>query len=146
MLSGEAFLFVPIAVYFYSAAALMAIAKKTRTKNAWLAWVPLANLYLMTRIGRISWWWSAALVISAAFLPVGPLIFGVVTLAPVVDSIATFLMFTVWMVLPYLAFLQIWVFLWWKIAEARSKPGWHSLLMLIPAVNLVVLGFFAWRD
>ena len=139
-------LLAAVSFYVYSAMALMTIARKTDTPKSWLAWIPLANLYLMTCISRISGWWSAALVISAAFLPVGPLIFGVVTLAPVVDSIATFLMFTVWMVLPYLAFLQIWVFLWWKIAEARSKPGWHSLLMLIPAVNLVVLGFFAWRD
>ena len=35
---------------------------------------------------------------------------------------------------------------WWKIAEARNKPGWYSLLMIIPIVNFVVIGILAWMD
>ena len=35
---------------------------------------------------------------------------------------------------------------WWKIAEARQKPGWYGLLMMVPIVNFVVMGMLAWGD
>lgn len=39
--------------------------------------------------------------------------------------------------------LTIWMF--WLIAEKIKYPGWMSLLLLIPIVNLIILGVFAWR-
>ncbi|MBI1941575.1 MAG: hypothetical protein HYS33_08730, partial [Acidobacteria bacterium] len=33
--------------YVYSSLALQTIAKKTNTENAWLAWIPIANVILM---------------------------------------------------------------------------------------------------
>ena len=42
---------VPIA-YVYMAAVLTVLARKTATGPVWLAWVPIANLVLMCRIGR----------------------------------------------------------------------------------------------
>ena len=49
---------VLLIVYIYSALALMAIAKRTKTKNAWLAWIPIANIYLMTQIGGLHPAWT----------------------------------------------------------------------------------------
>ena len=45
-----------LAVYVYMAWALMVIAQKTNTPNAWLAWIPIGNLYLMTQIAGVPWW------------------------------------------------------------------------------------------
>ena len=42
-----------VAVYVYSAAALMTIARKTDTPNAWLAWIPIASVYLTARIASV---------------------------------------------------------------------------------------------
>jgi hypothetical protein len=35
----------------------MVIANKTNTENSWLAWIPIANLYLICKIaGKPGWW------------------------------------------------------------------------------------------
>ncbi len=59
-----AFLVIGIILYVYLALALMAMAKKTGTPNGWLGFIPIANIYLMTAIAGIPWWW---LIVS--FLP-----------------------------------------------------------------------------
>ncbi len=44
-------------IYVYMSLCLMMIAKKTNTPNAWLAWIPIANIYLMCKIaGKPGWW------------------------------------------------------------------------------------------
>ena len=106
-----------IVLYAYSSWALMTIANKTNTPNAWLAWIPIANLYLMTQIAQVPWW--TFLLIFLSWIPViGPL--GVLAL-------------TIW-----------W---WWKICERRNRPGWWSLLIgLVPVANLIMMGMLAWSD
>lgn len=56
-------LLIPLAIYAYSAYSLQTIAKKTKTKDEWLAWIPFANLYLITRIAKKSGWWVVLLII-----------------------------------------------------------------------------------
>jgi hypothetical protein len=111
------FLFVSVAVlfafYIYLALALSAIAKRTNTEPAWIAWVPVANLYLCTKIGGTPWW-SVLLFIFLGWVPGVP------------------------------AVIAVWW--WWKIAEARHKEGWWGLLMVVPIVNLVVVGLLAWGE
>lgn len=117
MIGGFLWLFVLlfIALYVYSALALMNIAKRTNTKNPWLAWIPIANMYLMTQIGGVPWW-TLLIVVFAGFIP---FVGGIVSVV-----------------------LIIWW--WWKIAEARQRPGWWGILMMIPVVNLILMGVLAW--
>lgn len=104
-----------IVLYVYMALVLMKIAQRTNTPNGWLAWIPIANLYLMTQIAKVPWW--SMLVILLAWIPV-------------VGS---------------LAMLGVMIWWWWKICEARNKPGWWSLLIIfIPIVNLILPGILAW--
>jgi hypothetical protein len=105
---------VALAAYIYFALALMTIAKRTNTPNAWLAWIPIANIYLLTQIGKQNGWWTAGLL--AGVIPF----------------------------LGGLAVLALMIFLWWKAAEQIKRPGWWGILMAIPLVNLVVLGMMAW--
>ncbi len=109
-------LLIIIAAYVYTALALMTIAKKTKTKNAWLAWIPIANIYLMTQIAKLPAWLTLIVL-----LPIIPYIGGIALIAAS-------------------------VYLWWKIAEVRNYPGWIALLMLIPLVNFIIIGIIAWRD
>ncbi len=46
-----------IVVYVVMAFCLQLIAKKTSIANAWLAWIPIANVVLMLRIARKPIWW-----------------------------------------------------------------------------------------
>ena len=102
-------------VYVYMALALMTIAKKTNTKNPWLAWIPIANLYLMTDIAQVPWW-TMLIVVFAGIIPYG----GIASIA-----------------------LMVWWF--WKIAERRGFPGWYGILLLIPVVNIIIMGILAWK-
>jgi len=45
------------AAYVYMALALMTIANKTKTENAWLAWIPIVNIILMLNIAKKPIWW-----------------------------------------------------------------------------------------
>ncbi|MEM2956036.1 MAG: hypothetical protein QW041_00450 [Candidatus Pacearchaeota archaeon] len=107
---------VVIAIYVYTSLALMTIAKKTKTENAWLAWIPVVNIWLIIQIAEQPWWQIFAILLY--FIPV---IGGIV-------------------------FLAVMAFWFWKISERRSMPGWLGILMIIPIVNLIVLGILAWKD
>lgn len=52
-----ALLFVSVAVYVYYAFSLMTIAHKTDTGSAWMAWVPILNVYLMCKVADKPGWW-----------------------------------------------------------------------------------------
>ncbi len=108
------FVIIALALYIYSALVLMAIAKKTKTPNGWLAFIPIANVYLMVKIAKLSGWFTLIVLV--------PII-------PVVGSLA-------------LTAGTIWF--WWRIAENIKKPGWWSLLMLVPVLNLIIMGIMAW--
>ena len=110
------FILIAIASYIYTAIALMTIAKKTNTQNAWLAWIPIANLYLTTQIAKVPWWTIFLLLLG--FIPlIGSLVvIGVV------------------------------IYWWWRIAEVRNKPAWLGILVIIPIVQWIVIGVIAWSD
>lgn len=44
-------------VYFFLSYGLYAIAKKTKTKNGWFAFVPVINFYLILKIAKRPSWW-----------------------------------------------------------------------------------------
>jgi hypothetical protein len=49
---------VGVICYIYMAICLQMIAKKTNTKDPWLAWIPIANIYLMCVIAKKPGWWT----------------------------------------------------------------------------------------
>ena len=110
------FIIIFIAIYIYFALALMAIANKTKTKKGWLAFIPIANVYLMTQIAKLPGWYTFALLLG---------------LIPFIGSIALIIFF---------------IYLWWKISERISRPGWWGILLVIPIVNLVIIGVMAWGN
>jgi hypothetical protein len=50
------FLIILVA-YGYMAFSIQTIANKTGTDNAWMAWVPILNLWLLCEIGGKPGWW-----------------------------------------------------------------------------------------
>jgi len=113
---------IGIALYVYSAIVLMTIAKKTKTEPAWLAWIPIANLYLFGKIPKQENLGIALIVLS------------VLSIIPIIGALTG------------IASLVIMIYLWCKIAVIRGKPEWWGFLMIIPIVNLVIMGILAWSD
>ncbi len=109
------FLFFMFLGYIFLSFALMGLSKKTNTDKIWLCWIPIAQMIQLPRIGGLPWWWGL-IYIGPMFIPViGPLIS-----------------------------VGIGIYIWWKVAEAVNKPGWWSLLLLIPIVNIVLVCIMAW--
>ncbi|MFH1649429.1 MAG: hypothetical protein ABIA93_02685 [Candidatus Woesearchaeota archaeon] len=111
------FVILFIAAYIYQAWATMVIAQKTKTKYPWLAWIPIANLFLLPMIAQVPWW-TALIVVVASFIP----FLGIVVVIAA----------TIW-----------W---WWKISERRNYPGPLGILMVVPIAQWIVLGFLAWKE
>ncbi|MBU0459714.1 MAG: hypothetical protein KKH52_01795 [Nanoarchaeota archaeon] len=114
-------LLIGIGLYVYMALALMTVAKRLKDKQPWLAWIPVANLVLMARLAKMHWW---------------PVLLVIGMIIPFVNFVAG---------IALLVFTMIWM---WKICEARKRPGWWAILVLIPFVGgiwgLVMWGILAW--
>lgn len=99
--------------YAYSALCLQFMAKKADEGPAWLAWIPLANVFLMCKIGKVNYLWL--LILFAVVIPIiGPL-----------------------------AIFVFMGFLWYRVAEAMDYPGWLGILVVLPLAGLVVMGYLA---
>jgi len=129
-----------IAIYVYTALAYMSIAKRTNTKYPWLAWIPIANIYLLT---------------SVALLPIAIFIWYLVLfIAGLIVYYASFdyalAQPTTWgLIVSYAFFIAgaiLMVYVWWKVAQRLNRPEWWGILMIIPIVNFVFLGIMAWGN
>ena len=109
-------------LYVYVAFALMTVARKLKEEPAWLAWIPIANLWLMWKVSGTEQW-SFWLVLAGFLLGFIPLLGWLLNLTAIVL-----------------------VFWWmWKLAERLGKPGALSLINLIPVIGpLIYWGIVAW--
>ncbi len=112
------FFIIAVAFWIYSSFAFMAIARKAKDKMPGLAWIPgIGPTIVAFRAAGMHWWpWL--------------LLIGIVI--PFVGWIA---------LLVFAVFSVVWT---WKLFEKIRKPGWWSILMIIPVVNLVMMGIAAW--
>lgn len=112
-----------VAIYVYLSLTTMRLAKKTQTKHSWLAWIPIANFYLYSRMAQMHWW--PVLLLIGLFIPYLEL-----------PSLITFAVFN-----------MIW---FWRTFEKVNRPGWWILLSLVPffgwLIFLTLMGIAAWSD
>jgi hypothetical protein len=105
-----------IFMYVFGAICLYVISRKTGKGEPILAWIPIGNLFLMCKIAGLSYFWIFALLL--VFIPfIGGLLIAAGS-----------------------------VYLWYKIAQARNKPGWLGILTIIPLANFVVMGYLAFSE
>ena len=102
--------------YVYASICLQFIAVKTGQGPVWMAWVPIANLFLMCKVGRVPYVYL--FIILGVFIPI----------------------------IGFLVGLGFSAFIWYKIALARNKPGWVGAICCLPFVNLVVMGYLAFSN
>jgi tetratricopeptide (TPR) repeat protein len=134
MIMGLGFfaLIVPILVYLFFAFMLFLIAQKTHTGPAWLAFIPLVQVYLMVKIAGKPLWWIALL-----FLPViSPAIAMLGSVDPT-DGIIVMALTA----LIYLVSIAASLFVSLGIADARGKSVVWGVLLFLPCTNLIALGY-----
>jgi hypothetical protein len=116
-LSVVALVFVLIfalALYVYTAYTLMKIGQRRKVKYAWLAWIPIGNLYVLVKAADKHGAWT---------------LFYLLGIIPVVGQILI---------------AALTVFLFYRVAEKLKFNPLFSLLVLVPIGNLVLLGLLAW--
>jgi hypothetical protein len=162
-------LLIIFAIYVYSAFALMVIARKTATPQGWLAFIPIANTYLLWRISRTPAW-----TVMSAFTIYGVMVLGLIGFIALAalsgpsnvpfgegfGSLALVFLGIMLFATLSLVLLAIQSYWWWRVAERRNYPGGIGLLMTLPTilqsvpyigwmfgiVPLVTIGILAWRD
>lgn len=65
---------VLVVIHVYIAIALQIIARKTAIENGWLAWIPVANLYLCCRIADKPGWWLLLFFVPFVNIIIGILV------------------------------------------------------------------------
>ena len=64
---------ISIAVYVYAAIAWMTIGRKLGYKNSWIAFIPIANYFLLPILARKHWTWGFMF-----FLPIANFVFAII--------------------------------------------------------------------
>jgi len=129
---GIVSMILPLVGYLFTSVMLFLIAKKTATALPWLAFIPIANLYLMVQIAGKPIWWlglfflpilSPVVALLATVDPTGGTIVGVLGLALALGS------------------LVAWFFISLGIAAARGKSTLWGVLLFIPCTSPIALGY-----
>ena len=111
-------LVIIIVFYLFSSFAYMAIAKKGKYPSPGIAWIPGIGPVIITwKLSKMHWW--PFLLIIWEFIPFIGAAFS----------------------LAFGVFSIIWH---WKTFEAIGKPNWWAILLIIPVVNIIILGIAAW--
>ena len=89
-----------LAAYVYMSLALQTIATKTNTANAWLAWIPIVNLFLMLGVAKKPMWWFLLFLVPLINIVVGIMVWmamaeargkpnwwGILTIVPVANLV-----------------------------------------------------------
>jgi len=113
------FLFLAGAYVFVSFA-FMSLAKKAGDASPGLAWIPgVGPLIIAFRASKMHWW---------------PWLLLVGFIIPFVQFIA---------IPVFVVFEFIWT---WKLFQAVGRPGWWTLLLIIPLVGIIILAVAAWGN
>lgn len=89
-----------LAFYAYFALALQTIAAKTNTPNTWLAWIPIANCFLLLSVAKKPMWWFILILIPLVNIVITVIVWmavaeargkpnwwGILTLVPAVNIV-----------------------------------------------------------
>ncbi|RJQ18232.1 hypothetical protein C4573_00740 [Candidatus Woesearchaeota archaeon] len=108
-----------IALYIYCAFAWMTIAKKLNYDKPWLAWIPIANMFLIPILAKKNWAW------------------GFIFLVPIVGAVFYFIW--TWNVFEQRKYPG-----WLSLIILGYIIPWLGILFGI--AHLVIIGLVAWKD
>ena len=105
------------ALYIYHALAWQTIAKKSKHKNPWLAWIPFASSAMRLQLGGFHWAWIFLILI------------------PILGWVALFILLIIshWRIFEARKYPG-----WFSLAQIVPKIG--------TPLYFVVIGFVAWKE
>ena len=138
--------------YIFMGLVLQAVAKKLKYKRPWLAWIPIANIWMLPSFAKMHWWPILVAIGGFVLYLIGMLItVSAFTVGGGNASAALFIMIALFMVLYVISLIIFAIFsiVWqWKICEQLKRPGWWAILLIIPFFGMVWMfvmwGLLAW--
>jgi hypothetical protein len=124
---------IPFAVYLFFAVMLFLIARKTATSPAFLAFVPVANLFLMVLIAGKPIWWLALIIVL-------PILSAVMTPLGAIDPTGGILALVL-SALFGLGSAAVYLFVCLGIASARGKSALWGILAFVPCTSPIGFGY-----
>ncbi|HIH31935.1 TPA: hypothetical protein HA235_04460 [Candidatus Woesearchaeota archaeon] len=125
-----------IIMYVYQSLAFMKIAQKLKTKNPWLAWIPVANSVLQANMAGMHWW-PVLLYAVLLFFYIIMFIFALFQNITVVNIIS-FITY-----IPSII-ISVYTLIWlWRIYEKVSRPGYWAILPVIVIFFFTALLFLS---
>jgi tetratricopeptide (TPR) repeat protein len=124
---------LPVVLYIFGAVMLFLIARKTDTAPAWLAFIPIANIYLMVQIARKPIWWLALLLV----LPILSMVFTPLAAFDPTGGIIVMILAAVCGLAAAVAYLLVCL----GIASARGKSVVWGILFFIPCTSPIALAY-----
>lgn len=124
---------LPLVGYLFFAVMLFLIARKTATSPAWLAFIPIANLFLMILIAGKPIWWLALIIVL-------PILAGAMTPLSAIDPTGGILALAL-SALFGLGSAAVYLFVCLGIASARGKSALWGILTFIPCTSPIGLGY-----
>jgi hypothetical protein len=121
---------IPVIIYLFLTLMVYLIARKTNTSRAWLAFIPIANLYLLVTIaGKPSWWFWVILIPS--------LVIGVLHGIGIIGKDLSNPLSAIAGVVNLVLLLLIWL----AIAKARNKSVIWGILTWLPCTSPIGLAY-----
>jgi hypothetical protein len=117
--------------HFYYALCLYLICRKVEVGHGWLAWVPVVNFFPLVRAAGKSGWWSI------------PLLAPMLGSIPQVAQNPSVMLVLFGMLVFDLVFIVV---LWVRICHNLWINKWFGLLVLIPPVHMILMGYLAFRE
>ena len=109
-------------MYLIFAFFLYLIAVKLSVPRAWIAWIPVVNVYTMVAAAKKPWWWLVLLLLPLfSWVPLLGLVFMFIGLVDLV----------------------LIVLIWMAISSRLGMNKWLGLLILVPVIQWGLWGFLA---
>jgi hypothetical protein len=120
-----------IFVHLYYALCLYLIGRKTGVSSAWLAWIPVVNVFPLVLSAGKPWWWGVFFLIPlTGFIPI-------------LISNVFFVLFLLFIILvDAILFIIVWI----KICANFWIEKWFGLLILVPVTQFALIGYLAFKN
>jgi hypothetical protein len=126
-----AFALVMIVHYVYTSLTLYKTAQRLNVDKPWLAWIPVANIYLRLVLGDMSPYFL--------LLYVAPFFVGILSVLPFIGIFFNFSMFII-----TIGIIVVTVITYMRISEKRGYDKLFGLMAIYPLTAYILMGILAW--
>ncbi len=146
-------------VYLYVTYCYMKIGDKLKVKNSWLAFIPIANLWYLVKLGKQDSWWVLAYIIPMIIM-LGTYYYATTIVSSPefataylqsqygnATSLSHYMNIITYNLMGFaigmLLCMTYWLWFFLRLLRFTGHPEWYILLVFLSPLNLIILGLMA---